>query len=181
MTEIPAHLLARARSAREAEERALRASPSTHPVELLDRMVNIASHPPRSRVRPTWDEYFLAIATAVSARADCRRAQHGGVIVKNNRIVATGYNGSHPGGPSCLGGECPRGLMTSEELAHLSADYSNCIALHAEQNAVAFAARRDTEGAIMYITGEPCNMCIKLMRAAGIIRVIWSTGTLTLG
>lgn len=177
MTEIPAHLLARARS---AQQRALRASPSTHPIELLDRMVDMASQPPKPRERLSWQEYFLNIATAVSLRADCRRAQHGCVIVKGNRIVATGYNGSHPGGPSCLAGECPRGLMTPDELAHLSADYSNCIALHAEQNAVAYAARRDTEGAIVYITGEPCNMCIKLMRAAGIIRVIWSTGTLTL-
>lgn len=175
--QIPAHLLLRAQ---EAQRRALRAAPSDHPIELLNKMVDLANRPAPLPVRPAWNDYFLAIAKAVSARADCRRAQHGCVIVKNNRIVATGYNGSHPGGPSCIAGECPRGLLSPDELAHLSADYSNCIALHAEQNAVAFASRYDTEGATMVITGEPCNMCTKLMRAAGILRVIWPTGTQTL-
>lgn len=123
--------------------------------------------------RPTFDEYFLAIAKIVSIRADCRRAQHGCVIVKDNRIVAAGYNGSEPGGKSCLEGECPRGLLSAEELVHLSADYSNCIALHAEQNAIAFADHHDTVGATIYITGAPCDGCSKLIKAAGILRVVY--------
>jgi dCMP deaminase len=120
--------------------------------------------------RPSWDDYFLGIAVAVSARADCRRRQHGAVIVKANRIVATGYNGAHPGGPSCLAGECPRGLLTSEQS---KSDYGNCIALHAEQNAIAYASRRETEGATIYITGAPCDMCAKLIAAAGITRTVY--------
>lgn len=122
--------------------------------------------------RPSWDDYFEVIARSVAARADCRRAQHGAVIVDTqHRIVSTGYNGSAPGGPSCLEGACTRGLLTSEELAHNHADYTNCISLHAEQNAIAFADHRDTVGATIYITGKPCDGCAKLIAAAGIARV----------
>lgn len=123
--------------------------------------------------RPPWDLYFLQITSAVSARADCRRAQHGAVIVKEHRIVATGYNGAPSGAGSCLDGDCPRGLLSVEELSHLSADYSNCISLHAEQNAIAYASRADTQDATIYITGAPCDMCTKLIRAAGIVRLVW--------
>lgn len=130
--------------------------------------------------RPNWDTYFLGICKAVARRADCRRARHGCVIVKDNRIVSTGYNGSPSGGPSCLKGECPRGLLTNEECASLS-DYDSgpgtCIALHAEQNAIAFASHNDTVGATLFITGKQCGMCRKLTMAAGIKRVVWPTGT----
>ena len=117
--------------------------------------------------RPNWDEYFLGIARSVSVRADCRRSRHGAVIVKDNRVIATGYNGSEPGGPSCLDGQCPRGLESYDELPPNSADYSDCIAIHAESNAIAHATR-DTQGGTIYITGKPCDMCSKLIRAAGL-------------
>ena len=123
--------------------------------------------------RPTWDDYFLGIASSVARRADCTRARHGAVIVKDRRIVSTGYNGSPSGGASCLAGECPRGLISKTDLPPNSADYSNCHALHAEQNAIAYANRSDTIGATIYITGPPCDMCLKLIRAAGIERVTY--------
>lgn len=122
--------------------------------------------------RPDWDDYFSGIATSVSRRADCRRARHGAVIVKDHRIVSTGYNGSPSGGPSCLAGECPRGHISKQDLPPNSADYSNCIALHAEQNAIAYADRAETAGATIYITGAPCDMCSKLIAAAGIVRIV---------
>lgn len=131
-------------------------------------MTEIVSMP-----RPSWDNYFLGIARAVARRADCTRAKHGAVIVNNRRIVSTGYNGSPPGGASCLAGACPRGLLSTDELAHNAADYSNCIALHAEQNAIAWANRADTAGATMYLTGRPCDACAKLIVAAGIVAVIY--------
>lgn len=124
-------------------------------------------------MRPDWDTYFLGICTAVSQRADCRRAQHGCVIVKDNRIISTGYNGSYSGGPSCLAGECPRGLLSNEECRSLSS-YENCISLHAEQNALAYA--NYTPGATLYVTGRQCDMCRKLAMAAGIKRVVWPEG-----
>lgn len=125
--------------------------------------------------RPDWDEYFLGIVKAVSARADCRRFKHACVIVSpRNKIVSTGYNGSLAGDTaSCLEGHCPRGLKTPEELAHNSADYSDCIGLHAEQNAIAYANYQETVGGVAYLTGPPCNMCNKLLLAAGIERIVW--------
>lgn len=125
-------------------------------------------------MRPDWDTYFLNIAQAVSARADCRRAQHGAVVVDDHRrIVATGYNGSPPGGPSCLAGECPRGAKTQAELAHNSPDYSDCVASHAESNAIVFASVADLRGATIYVTGEPCQGCWKSIQAAGLERVVY--------
>src|ERR1700722_7111137 len=104
--------------------------------------------------RPDWDTYFIGIAWAVSARADCRRQQFGCVIVNQNRIVSTGYNGA-PSGPH-------PGFMKGNQ------DFSNCIALHAETNAVAYASREQTKGSTVYIWDlPPCDMCRKLLSAAG--------------
>lgn len=122
------------------------------------------------RHRPNWDYYFLDIAKSVSARGDCKRAQHGALIVKDNRIVSTGYNGAPSGVPGCLAGNCPRAETNTKE--HYDPDYSDCISLHAEQNAIAYANRSDTVGATIYITGPPCDMCSKLIKAAGIIRIV---------
>ena len=126
-------------------------------------------------VRPDWDRYFLDICKSVAARADCRRAQHGCVIVKDKRIVSTGYNGSPSGGPSCLAGECPRGLLSQEECSSLSS-YENCVAIHAEANAIAYASHSDTVGGTLFVTGKQCDMCRKLSMAAGIKRVVWPEG-----
>lgn len=138
------------------------------------------SNPPDPR--PDWEEYFLGIATAVAARADCRRARYGAVIVDTaNRIIGTGYNGGPSGGPSCLRGQCPRGLLSAEEMPHNSADYSDCVAVHAETNAIAYA-RGDCRGAVMYLAEAdgahrpPCDACSKLIMAAGLRRVITGHG-----
>lgn len=131
--------------------------------------------PHTSTSRVCWDCYFLAICDAVAQRADCRRAQHGCVIVKDHRVASTGYNGSPSGGPSCLAGECPRGLLSNAECRSLTS-YENCIALHAEQNAIAYSSGQDTRGATLYVTGAQCDMCRKLTQAAGIARVVWPTG-----
>lgn len=128
--------------------------------------------------RPGWDQYFAGIARAVSERADCRRARHGAVIVKNHRIVSTGYNGGPSGGPSCLAGECPRGLLSRTQEPGVSTggkgsqDYSNCVAIHAEANAIIYGDRDDMRGATLYVTGTPCDGCTKLIKGAGIVRVL---------
>lgn len=125
--------------------------------------------PPRVS-RPDWDDYFLGITKAVAERGDCIRRPTGAVIVKDHRIVSTGYNGTPAGGLSCLAGQCPR---AQSNVLHGDPDYSNCIALHAEQNAIAYANRFDTDGATIYLTSDPCDMCSKLIRAAGITRVVY--------
>jgi dCMP deaminase len=129
---------------------------------------------------PSWDEYFLGIAQAVSARAKCLRRRVGAVIVLDKRIIATGYNGAAPGRPDCLEGACPRGQLSYDQVAGLG-DYDRpgtagfCIAIHAEVNALLFATR-DTKGSTAYITDPPCPGCRKALAAAGIIRAVWPAG-----
>ena len=130
---------------------------------------------------PGWDEYFLGIAAAVSARAKCTRRRVGAVLVHEHRIIATGYNGAAPGRPDCLEGACPRGRLGYAEVPAFS-DYDVpgapgfCIAIHAEVNALLFATR-DTKGATAYITDPPCPGCRKALAAAGIVRAVWPGGS----
>lgn len=127
--------------------------------------------------RPDWDAYWLNICKAVAERADCRRAKHGAVIVQSKRLVASGYNGSPAGSPlSCLKGDCPRGLLSYEELQSLTGGYDSCIAIHAESNALVHSNRGDCVDATIYVTGKPCPGCEKLIRASGIRRVVWPDG-----
>ncbi len=126
-------------------------------------------------MRPGWDEYFLQIAAAVATRADCTRRQIGAVIVKDHRIVSTGYNGAPAGMPGCLSGACPRGKLSHEEIAPGSSydtGAGSCISVHAEQNAIIYGDyARMVEGAI-YITDSPCDGCMRMIFGAGISRII---------
>lgn len=130
--------------------------------------------------RPNWAEYFLQIAETVSLRADCRRRQHGAVVVKNNQIVATGYNGAAAGTPGCLEGACPRGLLgydVVKEFTNYDAGAGRCISTHAEINALLRAGFDRTNGATIYITGEPCPTCWKTILAAGVAKAVWKHPT----
>lgn len=122
--------------------------------------------------RPSWDEYYLSIARAVATRGDCIRRQHGAVIVKNNKIVATGYNGSPPGSNKSCGatGMCPRNLDPNAK--HSQGEYDLCWATHAEANALLRASWEDMQGATIYITGTPCPGCSKLIASAGIYKIV---------
>jgi dCMP deaminase len=120
--------------------------------------------------RPSWDAYFMEIASLVSTRATCPRRSVGALIVRDKQIVATGYNGAPRGIPHCPPGgpdnDWPLGCMRA----------GHCIrSLHAEQNALLQAARIGVscEGATMYVTCQPCNMCAKMLINAGIARVIY--------
>ena len=126
------------------------------------------------------DGYYLNIASAVSEGSTCLRRRYGAVIVKNDEIIATGYNGAPRGEQEFLeAGVCERnrlGIKKGER-------YELCKAVHAEQNAIISASRRDMVGATMYIAGyesetgeianpEPCDICRKLIKNAGIKKVI---------
>lgn len=112
-------------------------------------------------VRPSKDAYYLGIAKAVAQRATCLRRIYGAVIVNNDEIVSTGYNGA------------PRGQMIER-----------CVAVHAEENAIISASRREMNGATLYLWGmdvetgkelpnpEPCLQCWRRIRNAGIVRVV---------
>lgn len=123
-------------------------------------------------MRPTWDEYYLGIARAVATRADCTRRKVGAIVVQGDRIVSTGYNGAPAGRPGCASeSACPRGLRSHDEIPP-NAPYSNCIAVHAEANALLRASWPDLRGASLYLTHPPCHECSRLISAAGIARVI---------
>ena len=128
-------------------------------------------------------DYYLQIADAVSKRSTCIRRQYGAVIVKNDEIVSTGYNGSVRGDVNCCDtGQCERerqGVKPGER-------YELCKSVHAEQNAIISAGREKTIGATLYLSGtedgkrlincQPCAMCDRFIRNAGISSVeSWGT------
>lgn len=132
-------------------------------------------------IRPGWDTYYIGIAKAVAKRADCSRRQVGAVVVDhNNRIVSTGYNGSEPGGPSCLQGECPRARSGVPPGSSYDTGAGACIAVHAEANALLYAGRDGTWGSTLYLTDPPCDGCMKLIKAAGIFKIVWPQNILYL-
>ncbi len=120
-------------------------------------------------MRPDWTTYYLNIAKAVSARGECHRRKVGAVIVKNNSIISTGYNGAPAGQKSCLEGMCPRAFMDVKPGEGYS--QTGCVVIHAEMNAIMRAGRDNCIGATIYITDEPCEMCKPLISAAGIAEV----------
>lgn len=113
--------------------------------------------------RPSWDEYFMELAQVVAKRSTCNRRSVGTVLVREKRILTTGYNGSPPGLPHCTDAGC---LMVD----------NHCVrAIHAEQNAIIQAALHgiDLSGATCYVTSSPCVHCSKMLIAAGIKRVVY--------
>lgn len=124
------------------------------------------------------EQYYLNIALAVSKRSTCLKRRYGAVIVKNDEIIATGYNGSPRGEVNC----CDLGYCKRLHVPHNSGNYANCHAVHAEQNAMLSARRRDMLGATLYLAGEdengrianaePCPICERMIRNAGIARVV---------
>ena len=127
--------------------------------------------------RPDKHEYYLDIARAVSRRSTCLRRQYGAVIVNNDEIIATGYNGAPRGCENCCDiGQCNR--MSHE---HNDGNYGDCKSVHAEQNAIISASRSEMIGATLYLAGfengqaiaaEPCPICYRLIINAGIVEVV---------
>jgi dCMP deaminase len=129
--------------------------------------------------RPGWDDYFLGIAEAVAARGECVRSRVGAVLVRDRRIVATGYNGVAAGEASCLDGFCPRGRSGVPRGTPYDPDgVGACIATHAEENAVHDAMQRGLQvpGGTMYLTKEPCERCAPYLALWG-LRVVWRDRT----
>lgn len=114
----------------------------------------------------TQDEYYMTIAMAVRKKANCLGRRVGAVIVKENRIISTGYNGTPEGMDNCLDGGCVR--CKDKETYALSMGYDVCICVHAEQNALITAARfgHPIQDAVIYSTLRPCFDCTKAMLQA---------------
>lgn len=129
--------------------------------------------PHQRALRPTWDTYFLRIAQLVATRATCLRRTVGAVIVREKRILATGYNGAPNGVPHCF--ELPGGCL--REAMHIPSGQRQelCRGLHAEQNAIlqASAFGVSLKGSEIYVTHQPCVTCAKMLINAGITRVVF--------
>jgi len=135
------------------------------------------------------DNYYLDIAETVLIRSTCSRRKFGAIIVLNDEIISTGYNGAPRGRQNCL----DRGTCIRDELGIPSFErYETCRSVHAEANAIISAARRDMIGATLYLSGRdaktnepradtmPCSMCKRLIINAGIAKTVCRTGENTL-
>ena len=147
---------------------------------------------PIENFRISKDDYYLGIAAAVAKRSTCLKRRYGAVIVKNDEIIATGYNGNPRGTINCFDvGKCNR-----LDKPHNSGDYSDCFSVHAEQNAMISASRSEMIGSTLYLYGEqpirihlvpasnytqgfwqpiiatPCPICSRMIKNAGITRVV---------
>ena len=113
--------------------------------------------------RPQWDDYFMDIAFTVAQRSTCNRAHVGAVIVREKRILTTGYNGA------------PAGISHCDEIGHLMIDGHCLRALHAEQNAIIQAALHGVsiKDSSCYVTHQPCINCAKMLINAGIRKVVY--------
>jgi len=124
--------------------------------------------------RPAWNDYFMEIAALVARRSTCLRRAVGAIIVKDKRILATGYNGAPSGIAHCAEVGCLREAMqiASGERHEL------CRGIHAEQNAIIQAAYHGVpiQGASLYCTNLPCSICTKMLINAGIKKIYYRSG-----
>ena len=124
--------------------------------------------------RPSWDEYFLEVADLVSKRATCLRRRVGAVLVKDKKILATGYNGAPSGLAHCFEIGCIRQKLKIPS----GQRHELCRGLHAEQNVILQAALYgvSTKGSTLYLTNQPCVICAKMLINAGIKEVVIAGG-----
>jgi dCMP deaminase len=124
--------------------------------------------------RPSWQEYFMSIAQLVATRSTCLRRAVGAVLVKDKRILATGYNGAPTGIRHCIETGCLRerlGIKPGER-------HELCRGLHAEQNVIIQAAYYGvmTQGTTLYSTHKPCIICSKMIINAGVKKIVYLEG-----
>ena len=127
-------------------------------------------------------EHYLEIALVVSKRSTCLKRRYGAVIVNNDEIVSTGYNGNPRGEENC----CDRGTCQRMNLPSNSGNYNDCFSVHAEQNAMISASRKEMLGSSIYLAGEmyhdgtwieikdaePCPICFRMIKNSGIEKII---------
>lgn len=129
---------------------------------------------PRVTQRPSWDTYFMNITALVAQRSTCTRRAVGAIIVKDKRILSTGYNGAPTGIRHCLEVGCLR-----ESLQVPSGErHELCRGIHAEQNAIIQAAYHgvSVNNAVLYCTNQPCAICAKMIINAGIKKIYYQSG-----
>ncbi|KAJ1652227.1 Deoxycytidine monophosphate (dCMP) deaminase [Dispira simplex] len=125
------------------------------------------------RLRPSWDTYFMLLSELASHRSNCMKRRVGCILVKDNRIIATGYNGCPRGITNCIDGGCPR----CNEATPCGKSLDHCLCLHAEENALLEAGRARVEGygrCILYCNTCPCLGCAKKIVQVGVQEVVYS-------
>jgi dCMP deaminase len=151
---------------REARDRTKAHRPSRHePMPAKGGMMTREMDP-----RPERSEYLLSMAVDQAARCNCRKTAVGAVIVRDDRIISTGYNGTIAGFANCIDGGCPR---CADATVISGSQLDRCICVHAEQNALLAAARFGVrvEGAACWVTNEPCLDCTKQLIQAELAMV----------
>lgn len=123
----------------------------------------------RAWIRPEWDSYFMRLAELASSRSNCMKRRVGAVIVKDCKVISTGYNGTARGLPNCSEGGCPR----CNRNAKCGQSLDDCICLHAEENALLEAGTPRVQGGTIYSTSTPCLGCAKRIVQTGIKRVVY--------
>lgn len=126
----------------------------------------------KKNTRPAWDEYFMEIAKVVAMRSNCVTRKVAAIIVKDKRIISTGYNGTPRGTKNCNEGGCPRCNSESESGKNLE----ECYCSHGEENAIVQAAYHgiSVKEGILYTTFSPCLLCTKMIINAGIREVVYN-------
>jgi len=124
--------------------------------------------------RPSWNQYFASIARMVATRSTCLRRHVGAILVKEKRILSTGYNGAPAGLKHCV----EVGCLREEASIPSGTRHELCRALHAEQNAIVQAAYHGISiaGSTLYCTNKPCVICSKMLINAGIKRIYYDEG-----
>ncbi len=123
--------------------------------------------------RPDWNEYFMKMAELVAERSTCTRRKVGAVLVLNKRVLATGYNGAPKNVTHCE----KTGCLRTELKVPSGQRHEICRGVHAEQNLIAQSAFHGvkTEGATVYCTNQPCNICTKILINSGIKKLYYKT------
>jgi dCMP deaminase len=119
--------------------------------------------------RPSWTEYFIEICKLTSTRSNCIKKQVGCIIVKDNRIISTGYNGTPFGITNCFDGGCLRCCINTESGSNLDV----CLCLHAEENALLSISFNEAKDSVLYCTHFPCLSCAKKIVQCKISKVIY--------
>ncbi|QQR81535.1 MAG: AAA family ATPase [Deltaproteobacteria bacterium] len=138
---------------------------------LNDNVRKIIAKLSRERVRPDWDEYFMDIARVAATRSNCAKRQVAAVLVRDKRIIATGYNGTPRGVKNCNEGGCAR----CNSFGPSGANLGECLCSHAEENAITQSAYHGVmiKDTLLYTTFSPCLMCTKMIINSGIREVVY--------
>ena len=140
--------------------------------QLQDQISDLLKRLIRQVERPDWDEYFMKLAQVASLRSNCVKRKVAAVIVRDKRVISTGYNGTPRGTRNCYEGGCPR----CNDLADSGTRLDECLCSHGEENAIIQAAYHgvSVKDGVLYTTFAPCLTCTKMIINAGLVEVVYN-------